>query len=248
MQSTLELFRHLYSNVPPLFSQEEKEKMAYALEHLESDPDVMLEEIEDTMIVFGYLVWPWNQAFKEFYSVAEHKVGEHFLLPRLPPELLEKYEEYKGYGGSLRDLHTGNSAHFFQSSFDRQILAVALVEMRQELREYVSREVMSTERNKYLKRVCRFGVLVDDIRKTVQQLRDLSDREHDHPSLAREIKARAKAFEYGLCFLGPELEYHDVMGSPEFFGGRKKELNRLKGVHIPLEIDFFSSDDDLLVS
>lgn len=246
MQSTLELFRHLYSNVPPLFLPEEREKMAHALEHLESDPDVTLDEIEDTMIVFGYTVWPWNQAFKEFYTVAEHGMGEHFLLPKLSAELVEKYEEYKSRGGTLHELYTGNPAHFF-SSEERGVLAAALVEMVQELREYISRKVMTTEKNRYLKRVHEFGVLVDDIRSTVKQLHHLANREQDHPSLAREIKARAKAFEYGLCYLGPEIEYEAVTAAPEFFMGRKKELNRLKGMHVPLEIDFFAEETELPV-
>ena len=35
------------------------------------------------MIVFGYEVWPWNQIYREFMTIAETEVGEHFLAPPL---------------------------------------------------------------------------------------------------------------------------------------------------------------------
>lgn len=241
MQSTIEIFRHLYEHLPPLFPFDIKEKMGHALGHLDHDPEVNLEDIEKTMISFGYEVWPWSQAYKEFYSNAEARVGEHFLIPKLPPDLQEKYQEFKAYGGTLKDLHAGHSAAFFNLE-ERGALCAALIQMSAELRAYVERQVASTERNRYLKRVYEFGTILDDIKKTMGRLNDLADKEQDHPNLAREIRERVKSFEYGLCYLGPELDYSAVCQAEEFFAGRKHELNRLKGIAVPLEIDFFAEE------
>ena len=212
--------------------------MAHALSHLENDQTVSLEEIEDTMIKFGYEVWPWNQAYKEFLAVAETRVGEHFLLPKLTPELQQKYHDFKLYGGTLRDLHSGRPADYFTSE-QRGELCVALVEMQRELRAYVNRELVGIEKVRYLRRVNEFQKVLEEIKATLNHLRELADKEQDHPNLANEIREKVRVFEHGLCLLGPELEYEAVCAAPEFFHGRKHELNRLRGIHRSVEVDFY---------
>ncbi len=241
MQSTISLFRHLYEKLPPLFPEETKTKIKHALDHLENDPTVSLSEIEDTMVMFGYEVWPWNQAYREFLALAEGEVGEHFLLPRLSQELQTKYEDYKGYGMSLRDLHSGNPAEYFTSE-ERVELATALVDLQNDLRKYLEHKIISEYQTKYLSRVQEFTRLLDEMRARIQDLRSLADSEQDHPTLADEIRQQIKAFEHGLCLLGPELRYDAVLGSPEYFHGRKSELNRMRGIHESLEIDFYNED------
>ncbi len=238
-QSTISLFRRLYENIPPLFPEEIKQKMAHALNHLENDQTITLKEVEDTMITFGYEVWPWNQAFKEVLALTESKVGEHFLLPKLSKKMVQKYHEFKTYGGTLRDLHSGNAAEFFGPE-ERGSLCAALVEMQIALRAYAASQVVGTEKPRYLKRVGEFKDLLENIEATLTHLRSLADTEQDHPTLADEIRDRVRSFEYGLCLLGPELNYDAVCRAPEFFSERKKHLNHSKGVHTSLKVDFFA--------
>lgn len=238
-KSTISLFRHLYKTLPPLFPEQTKEKMAHALDHLENDQTVTLDEIEDTMIKFGYEVWPWNQAYKEFLAVGEAMVGEHFLVPKFSQELKRKYHDFKLYGGTLRDIHSGRPAVFFTSD-ERGELCVALVEMQMELREYVNRELVGLEKVRYLRRVNEFQKILEEIERQMEALRALADKEQDHPNLANEIRARVRAFEYGLCLLGPDLNYEAVCQSADFFEGRKEHLDRLKGIHVPATVDFFA--------
>lgn len=213
--------------------------MAHALERLEEGEDVTLEEIEDTMIAFGYEVWPWNQAYREFLAVAEASVGEHFLLPKLPPTLQNKFLDFKAFGGSLRDLHSGSAADYFTSD-ERVLLCQALVDMQIELRQYVAQEVAGLGRNRYMDRVHEFMKLSKDIQKTLDSLRMLAHNEQDHPTLADEIRSQVRAFEYGLCYLGPELDYEAVCAAPDFFKGRKSELDRMRGIHVPFKANFYA--------
>ena len=213
--------------------------MAHALDHLEHDQTITLAEVEDTMIFFGYAAWPWNQAYKEFLATAESKVGEHFLLPKLSPGLQKKYHDFKHHGGTLRELHSGRPADFFESE-ERQELCVALVEIQGELRHYAAQELIGISKDRYLLRVKEFSNVLADIKKTLDILRALAEKEQDHPTLAAEIRSRVRGFEEGLCLLGPELDYRAVCESEEFFHGRKQELNRMKGIHVPKIIDFYA--------
>ncbi len=238
MQSTLAIFHHLYDCLPPLFPESMKQKMERALRHLEESSTVTVEEIEDTMIAFGYETWPWNQACRQFLAVAETQVAEHFLLPKLSLAVQNKYEEFKRYGGTLADLHSGNSADFFTSE-ERNELCPALIETQLEVRQYIERALVGDERPRYLKCVGEFSDRLGEIAKILHHLRGVADQEQDHPVLAAEIRSRVRGFEFGLCLLGPELDYEAVCQSVDFFQGRKYDFNRLRGIQIPMAIDFF---------
>lgn len=239
MQSTISLFRYLYEHLPPLFPEEDKVKMKHALEHLENDPTVSMDSLEDMMVAFGYLVWPWTQAHQEFLALAEGEVGEHFLLPRLSPGLQEKYIEFKAYGGTLRDMYSGRSAEYFESE-ERNELCVAFVDMQNDLREFVDRKIVGVEKKKYLQRVEDFKKVLKEIRGKLNEMVVLSEREQDHPNLANEIRERVRMFEHGLCHLAPSPDHEAVCQSVDFFHGRKRDLNRMRGAHLIPEIDFYS--------
>lgn len=239
MQSTIFLFRYLFEHLPPLFPIEEKDRMKHALEHLEKDPTITVDSLEETMIAFGYLVWPWNQAYSEFLALAEGEVGEHFLLPRLSLSVQEKYREFKSYGGDLRELHSGRPAEYFDNE-ERAELCVALLEMQKDLREFVNRKILGVEQKKYLSRVGEFKKILSDIRKKLEEMTVLAEKEQDHPNLSREIKARIKSFEQGLCLLAPNPDYEAVCESADFFAGRREDLNRFRGAHLIPEINFYN--------
>lgn len=241
MRSTLEIFRHLYKNLPPLFPEEIAVKMRQALSDIEKGANFSVEQVEDIMIKFGYELWPYNQTFKELLEEAEKKVGTHFLLPRLSAPLQEKYEHYNSLGMTIRDLHSGAPADYFTTE-ERGELCAVLVEMQNELRVYAARDILSLRKKQYLARVEEFKKKLAQIAKHLQELKKMADKEHNHPNLAAEIRVRVRAFEHGFCLLGPELDYEAVCQSVEHFQGRKKDLNRLRGIHETVEIDFYSEE------
>jgi hypothetical protein len=232
MKSTISLFRNLYKSLPPLFPPEIKDKMGHALAHLEEDQTITPNEIEETIIIFGYEVWPWNRAYHEFFVMNENKMGEHFLVSKLNHETLKRYHDFKNYGGTLRDLHSGSTAEFF-SIAERNNLRSALIEMQVELREFTDREVSSTEKIKYLNRVEEFTNVLASIKKILDELKMVASREQDHPALADEIRSQVRGFEYGLCALGPDFTFHAIQNSPDFFLGRKADLGRMRGIEVP---------------
>lgn len=234
MRSTVALFKKMYEELPPLFPAETKRKMNHALSHLEKDSSLTVTEVEDTMIVFGYEAWPWIRAYREFLALSESKVGEHFLLPKLSESARLRYEEFKSYGGTLRDLHHGRTISFF-SEDDRENFRFALVEIQAELRDYTNRSLIGLEQEKYLNRVEEFAKILESIRVGLEELKRIADLEQDHPALADEIRSKVRAFEYGLCLLGPQPNLEAIEKMPEHFTGRKSELSRMRGIHLPGE-------------
>ncbi|TSC84307.1 MAG: Uncharacterized protein G01um101413_602 [Parcubacteria group bacterium Gr01-1014_13] len=239
MQSTIKLFWHLYDHLPPLFPEEVALEMKNELENLDQS-GLSLEKIENKMIKFGYEIWPWNQAYKHFLDIARDQVGEHFLLPQMSPGLHKKYLDFKVYGGGLKDLETGRAAIFFTPE-ERAELCTELVNMRVQLTDYVSRDLIGVNKNKYFEKIEEYEKLLQKIKSNLDSLRSMVVKEEAGSVLAGEINSKIRDFEHGLCLLGTELDYEAVCQAPDFFAGRKVELSRLRGIHIPMQIDFFNS-------
>ena len=222
VRHTLWIFERLRGDAPPLVPIEISADLDQALEQIRSNFDLTLEELEGTFIVFGKKLWPYRKAFEEFLDVSEARLGEKFLLSEFARGLKQRYEEFKAHGGGLRDLHTGSPASFFTVP-ERNELCGALVEMNHEIRKYTAQAVLTTERRRYEQRIVEFQIILDDIEKRLDTLRRMADDEQEHPELASEIRAQIRAFEYGLCLLGPEHRYEAVCLAEEHFAGRREE-------------------------
>lgn len=240
MQSTVALFSQLIENTPPLFPENLKYQMKKDFREIQTG-NSNLKELENLMVKYGYELWPWRQAFKEFLSLTENQVGEQFFLASLSENLQERYLEYRELGLNFTDFHSGRSAGYFNDE-ERSVLAVALLEMHKNLRDFAIREVVGLKKERYLKKVDEFRIILEQIKNNLDNLRRLANQESDHTMLANEIYARVEAFEHGLCLLAPEFSHEDVGRAHEFFIGRKQELNRLRGIHETIEIDFYSPE------
>lgn len=238
MQSTINIFHRLYDNLPPLFPAQIKEHMQGSLVQLERDSDATAEDTEDSMIMFGYALWPFNQAYRKFLASTEERLGEHFLLPKLSPAVRAKYEKFKCCGGAMRELHSGNAANFFNAE-ERVELCRGLIETGIELQNYTRRSVIGEDKADYLEEVEEFKKLLHEISDVLSALRVLARKEeYEYPALAGEILSRVRAFEFGLCLLGPEIEHEAVCESLDFFRGRKIDISRLRGIQETVPLAF----------
>jgi len=238
MQYTFSLFQQFYKNLPPLVPKEVKESMFRVLKDWENHPDIGIEEIESIMVKFGYEVWPFTKAYKEFLFINEEKVGEEFLLGFLDLNLQKRFIDFKLYGGSLQDLHTGQDVNFFEPE-ERVEICKAFIETDLAIKDFTKQEVLGLKQKKYLEKVKEFKKTLKNIKKEIKHLYELAHTEEDHPSLSREIKEKAKDFEHSLCFLGQELDHFAVCNSINFFASRKEHLNSLRGIHEVVKVDFY---------
>lgn len=206
--------------------------MKNALEHFEMHPETTLNELERVMCAYGYELWPYNQAFKEELLAAEERVGERFLLPKLSADLKKKYADFKSAGGTIRALHSGAQAALFTPS-ERMELCEVLVALQHDLRSYAIQHVMGVGKKHYKTHVEHFRRRLEEMHKHIERLRHLADHEDDHPTLANEIRSQVRAFEQGLCLLGPELSYDAVCSSVDYFEGRRGQFKHFKYLYQP---------------
>lgn len=222
VKHTLDIFSYFVKKMPPLVPKNIVVDAKQAYEQMKSNLDLKLEEMEKTIIVFGKKLWPYRRAFGEFFDIYENKMGEKFLLGKFEPGLKRRYKEFLEYGGTFRDLHSGNPALFF-SADERVQTCKALIEVNEDITKYTAQAVLSSERIQYEKRIVEFQIILDNIEKRLGSLLMMADDEQEHPELAAEIRAQVLSFEYGLCLLGPPHHYDAICQSEEHFEGRKIE-------------------------
>lgn len=221
-EHTINIFEEIFKTLPPLVPEEIVSDMQAALDQLRHNHSLADEEVEDTVIVFGRQVWPYRQAFQEFYELYEGKMGEQVLLQQLSSDLKKKYKVFCAHGGSFRALQAGGPFGYFTPD-EQAALCEVLVETRRTLRQHARQAVVSTDKKDYLRRVYEFQEILDDIEKRLDTLRLMADNEQEHPELAKEIRAQVRGFELGLASLGPHTQYDAVCFAAEHFEGRKKE-------------------------
>lgn len=240
MQATLAIFRHLASVTPPLVPDALLSTMKRALDYFEAYPTSTLDELEKVMYAYGYELWPYNQAFKEELLSAEQRVGERFLRARLSAELNEHYQRFVKQGGTLRSLRNGKKIGEFFSVDERSALCEILVNVHHDIRAYALQHVWGVGKIHYRNNIEHFRRALKTMHHHIEKLRHLADHEDDHPALAEEIRAQIRAFEQGLCLLGPELSYDAVCSSVDYFEGRQKQMRHFKYLYQPKVVEFFS--------
>ena len=227
IQHTQVIFEHLCSDIPPGVPKEIKENIAQAREQVESNVSLTLPELEDTMIYVGKLLWPYREAFQEFFRVAEGDLGEQYLLGKFNPIMKKKYQAFKENGGSFRDLHAGTNVSFFTSD-ERVMVCEALISVEEEIRAYAVQAILSTDERRYERRVEEFKKILEDMETRLNALRTMADMEGEHPELASEIRDQIRGFEQGFALLGPKIRHEAVCNAGEHFEGRKK-MYKMRG-------------------
>ena len=222
IKHTVDIFKHMANELPPLLPEEIKKEINHALDHLENDFTIGIEEVENIIISLGKKVWPYWKAFDEMVVFHQGQMGEKFLEGKMSMELKKKYKLFKEHGGTYRDLRSGAPANFFEVE-ERQKLAEFLVDVEKDLRQYVAQAVLSTERKKYEGLILDLQVVLDSVEKRLETLRQVAEDEEEHPKLAEEIRAQVRSFEFGMCLLGPRIKIDEVMNAKEHFDGRKLE-------------------------
>lgn len=221
---TLSIFKLLTDKKPPLVPADCGTEVEKAYNQCCENYGLSLLELEDYMVLYGKKLWPYRKSFDEFYNIYEKHLGEKFLLGILPIPLKKHYIEFKEYGGGFEALQHSSAADFFDLD-ERNILYLSVIKIKEDVRRHTVQAVVTNHRPHYEKRIAWFKRMLEKIERHLQDLRLMADKEKDHLELAHEIRAQAKAFEHGLCLLGPPHHYDEIFNAEEYFLGRKKDKN-----------------------
>ncbi len=220
---TTKLLERMYFNIPPLVPRNVVAELQTTLNDLTVDHNRSALDIEDLIITFGKLLWPYTQAFEELCGRYEAELGEKLLRQKASYGLRRTYEHYVQTGGTWRALYTGAIAPLFTAE-ERIELHQILVDIHCDVRTFARQAALINDRTWYEERVAHYHELSGRISSELQHLRELAESETDEPTLASEIQGQIRGFELGLVKLGPQFDYDALCRAHEHFQGRKRDL------------------------
>ena len=221
IQHTLNIFKQVYRNLPPLVDNDLREEMKMKLEELIDSGRITLEEVEDVMIYFGKKVWPFVQAFEDIYQVYHDKLAEKIFLQKASKDIIKKYNLIKASGVRFFDLFSGSVHHFFEHE-ERLELMDLLISLKNDIRQHAKQAVLTHEKGNYEEKINKYGEMVADINKVIEDLHKFANEEED-ADLALDVRDKVRAIEYSLAFLGPQIHFGEVLTLPEYYLGKKEE-------------------------
>jgi len=243
------LLKKLYEHAPPLVPSDVLRNFEHALADIENGSHITRQEIEETMIHFGKLLWPYRKAFAEFYKSAQARHADEYMHTQLHGDMRQWYTIFKQHGGTWSELKRGELlAVGYLTPPERQELARAVVETVHLLRKTTVQEIMGPLHEAYKKCILEFKLLLEDIEGRLEHVRTLAQKEKRHPALAHELDALANDFELTLCGLHPDHHLQRLPYCEEHFHGRKEERtfhgNALPGpflteLELPEQVNLF---------
>lgn len=225
IQHTLAIFERTCINLPPLLPPDLARDMSAALEQMQGNFSLTLQELEDTMISFGRRAWPYLQAFEELYNVYQAELGEKLFIQKVSPELRRAWQSFNEAGGSWREFYVGAGAA--QVAAEQRVeLHQIIVDIQCDVRAFAYQAVLHADRARYERRIAEFQQILNDMEHRLDALRELAEMEQEHPQFAAEIRDQIRTFEYGLAYLGPQVDYATVCNTHEHFTGRRQDLRQ----------------------
>lgn len=230
VRHTLVIYETILNRLPPLVPQNVKQSLEVELDRLFRTEDVSLEEVEQSMIGYGKILWPYMKAFEEMVNLHENKMGHKFLMQKATPNVRKKYALICELGGGYHTVCHGVSLEHFDHN-EKQELARLLVELKQEVRRYAMQAVLTHDRKTYEEKIEYYGKMVEEINAVIKSLKNFANvHAENHGNLARDVESKIKAIEQSLAFLGPRIDMEEIRNMPEYYQGRREERKVRWGV------------------
>lgn len=176
---------------PPLVPQPACDAARAAYDRLVRIHPMHTMEVEDAIIAFGRVLWPYRKAF------------EALIRQALTPE-------HHGAMGSMNAgvPHAERGAH-----------CAALLEARVAA-EGAVRSAIAADDREYRRLIREFQAIQHELDQHIAALRRLAERTVDHPEVTVEILETVRTFERGFATLAREPEAREVCAATEAYGER----------------------------
>ncbi|MFA7245024.1 MAG: hypothetical protein WC070_02470 [Candidatus Magasanikbacteria bacterium] len=221
---TINIFKKVYNELPPMVDVDLKKDMREKIEEILADNTVTLEELEDFMIFFGKKIWPYFQAFEEIYNIYHERLSEKIFLQRASKNIVKKVDLIKNTGVKFLDLVSGKVHHFFEHNErnERMEIMTLLVDLKQDIRKHATQAIMTHEKKSYEQKISKYSKMVADINVVIEDLHKFANEESEN-FFAEDIRDKVRSIEYSFAFLGPKINYHEILDLLDYYKGKKEE-------------------------
>lgn len=217
------LLKAMVEDLPPLAPEPAMRSARETYERFLRASPAYANEIEDAIVAYGRVLWPYRKAFDTLVRQELTQNEETHFVSRLALALRERFREWRQDGGSLTELldHHRVSSRFTPN--ERGALCEALVAARASGEDAVRKAIAANDAE-YRRLIREFQALQHELEQHINGLRRLAERAADHHEVFSEIIETVRTFERGLANLAREPEVREVCAAIEAYRERHTYL------------------------
>jgi len=226
---TLNIFERMYRLLGAHVPQDIVDDLKHDLDDLKQRTEVLLEDVETTMVKHGKRVWPYIRAFEDMYVYYEAGMLEKLLYQRASQGLKVKLQLFREMDGDMHDIYSGSVHHIFESD-ERQELMALLVDLKHDIRKHATQKILLHDKQQYNEKVAYYADMLEQINNVLEDVRKFA-HEEAHEFIAENIHEKIKTVEHSFAFLAPPVDIVEVLNLADDYRGKQEEFF-IKRLHV----------------
>lgn len=200
------MLRAMCADAPPLAPETAIASARAAYDQFLRQPPPYANEVEDAIIAYGRILWPYRKAFD---VLVRKELGAPADAHTRAPSRTRSATPARGHASSE---HAGGFA----------AMCGRLIAERAQADRAV-RAAIAADPSEYQRLIREFQSLQHEIERHIFDLRRLAERAADHPEVFSEIMETVRTFERGLAYLAKEPSPTEVCAAIESYRSRHAE-------------------------
>jgi len=199
-----------------LFPAEELARLRTEYAKIAADPAQTSTQIEETIIRFGKMIWPYAEALEELYRRhgQEHEVQT--VCTKLSSELCAKYQNWLAKGGALTDFRHGAQMELAFSPEEKLQLSTAGVEAHAQVLREISQTCRADKKNECEEVIAEHKEKLAHLEKKLVILKELAQKSE---KWRLEIEDKIQTFEKAFGYLERTFHEADLDGIIDYYQG-----------------------------
>jgi len=213
-QATIDLIKTAIHRLPGVFPQGRHQEMENAIATLERNPDATLEGIESMLVAFGAELWPYCEAYEQFYKIYGEAKERELMRKKLSEPSRAALDKFVAEGGNIESVRDGSRfEHFFDSDIRSEVVAAEL-DAHDGVHEEMERLIAGD-------RAAEFEALLADYRQKQaalnQKINELAALAERSPDQRTEILDKVKTFREGFAYVERMSSLDDIAHEIQYY-------------------------------
>jgi len=188
--------------------------MENAIATLERNPDATLEGIESMLVAFGAELWPYCEAYEQFYKIYGEAKERELMRKKLSEPSRAALDKFVAEGGNIESVRDGSRfEHFFDSDIRSEVVAAEL-DAHDGVHEEMERLIAGD-------RAAEFEALLADYRQKQaalnQKINELAALAERSPDQRTEILDKVKTFREGFAYVERMSSLDDIAHEIQYY-------------------------------
>ena len=188
--------------------------MENAIATLERNSDATLEGIESMLVAFGMELWPYCEAYEQFYKIYGEAKERELMRQKLSEPARAAFDKFVAEGGNIESVRDGSRfEHFFDSDIRSEVVAAEL-DAHDGVHEEMERLIAGD-------RAAEFEALLADYRQKQaalnQKINELAALAERSPDQRAEILDKVKTFREGFAYVERMSSLDDIAHEIQYY-------------------------------